>query len=156
MYPARLRKYSLKILKIRRYQPSQLPAWQRSGRGLVWWWRPWFPPFWLHPSSVVPTGASIVPGGVGRVVRAYVVHILVVEDLVLLVEDAVNDGLLFGRLRRQHEGLHEPLHGLPVVGQFAKHLHHHTMLEGRGGIHLEENHVMKGFWRKMKSWRVVL
>jgi hypothetical protein len=40
----------------------------------------------------------------------------------LVSEDVVVDVVLLGRLRRQHERLHERSHRLPVVGKLTAHL----------------------------------
>lgn len=41
-------------------------------------------------------------------------------------------------LRCQHEGLHEPAHGLHVIGELPHHLHHHTVVQGGVGIHVAD------------------
>ena len=46
------------------------------------------------------------------------------------------DIVLLGALRREDEGLHEPAHGLPVVAQLARHLHHHAVRQGLVTVHL--------------------
>lgn len=41
-------------------------------------------------------------------------------------------------LRREHEGLHEPAHGLHVIGELPHHLHHHTVVKGGVGVHVTD------------------
>ena len=41
---------------------------------------------------------------------------------ILIAEDVVVDVVLLWALGREHEGLHEPSHRLPVVGQLPAHL----------------------------------
>ena len=61
---------------------------------------------------------------------------MVAEDLVLIPEDIIVDVVLLGRLRRQDEGLHEPSHGLAVVGQLPGDLDHHPGPQRGVRIHL--------------------
>ncbi|RNA22681.1 hypothetical protein BpHYR1_044413 [Brachionus plicatilis] len=63
-------------------------------------------------------------------------HVLV--DLVLVPENVVVNIELFGRLRREHKRLHEPPHGLAIVGQFAGHLDHHAAAYGQLTVHLSD------------------
>ena len=56
--------------------------------------------------------------------------------LVLVAEDVVVDVVLLGALGREDEGLHEPAHGLPVVAELARHLHHHAVRQGLVTVHL--------------------
>lgn len=44
-------------------------------------------------------------------------------------------------LRGEHEGLHEPAHGLHVVGELPHHLHHHPVVEGGVGVHMTDLRV---------------
>lgn len=41
-------------------------------------------------------------------------------------------------LRSEHEGLHEPAHGLHVIGELPHHLHHHAVVEGGVGVHVTD------------------
>ena len=48
------------------------------------------------------------------------------------------DIVLLGTLRGQHEGLHEPSHGLAIVAQLPRHLDHHTIGQGLMAVHLSD------------------
>lgn len=55
----------------------------------------------------------------------------------LVPEDVVVHIVLLGRLRGQHEGLCEAAHGRAVVGQLARHLHHHAIAQRGLRVHLK-------------------
>ena len=63
---------------------------------------------------------------------------VVLVDLVLVAEYVVVHVELLGRLRGQHERLHEATHGLPIVGQLAGDLHYNATAYGRLTVHLAD------------------